>query len=102
MIHNGKECTFWRCERHKSQCPARVTTNEGSVQSSRDEHNRPPDLADNKVETGISNIRKRAREEVISIPQIYDEALQVLSKMTNYCYLIELLLFTYSVGAVPA
>ena len=37
-IRDGKECTFWRCERHKSQCPARVTTNEGSVQSSRGEN----------------------------------------------------------------
>ena len=79
-IRDGKECTFWRCERHKSQCPARVTTNEGSVQSSRGEHNHPPDLAANKVETAISNMRKRAREETTTIPQIYDEALQVLSK----------------------
>ena len=44
-IRDGKECTFWRCERHKNQCSARVTTYEGSVQSSRGEHNHPPDLA---------------------------------------------------------
>ena len=72
-----------------------MTTHEGSVQSSRGEHNHPPDLAANKVETAISNMRKRAREETTTIPQIYDEALQVLGKMTNYCYLIELLLFSY-------
>ena len=50
-------------------------------------------------------MRKRAREETTTIQQIYDEALQVLGKMTSYCYLIELLLFSfslYSVGAVPA
>ena len=69
-IHDGKECTFRRCERHKSQCPARVTTHEGSVQSSRDEHNHPPDLAANKVETAISNMRKRAREEITTIPDL--------------------------------
>ena len=27
-IHDGKEWTFWRCKRYKSQCPARVTTYE--------------------------------------------------------------------------
>ena len=67
-IGDGNECIFWRCERHKSQCPARVTTHEGSVQSSRDGHNHPPDLATNKVETAISNMRKRAREETTTIP----------------------------------
>ena len=84
-IRDGKECMFWRCERerHKSQCPARVTTHEGSVQSSWGEHNHPPDLAANKVETAISNMRKRAREETTTIPQIYNETLQVLGKMTN-------------------
>ena len=25
-IRDGKKCIFWRCRRHKSQSPARVTT----------------------------------------------------------------------------
>ena len=90
-ICNGKECTFWRCERLKRHCPARVTTHEGNVRSSRGEHNHPPDLATNKVEIAISNVRKRAREETTTISLIYDEVLQVLGKMTYSCYLIELL-----------
>ena len=36
-----------------NECLARVTTHEGSVQSSRGKHNHPPDLAANKVETAI-------------------------------------------------
>ena len=37
--------------------------------------------------TSISHeiMRKRAREEMITIPQIYGEGLQVIRKMTNYC-----------------
>ena len=62
-ISDGKVCTVWRCERHKSQCSARVTTYEGSVQSSRGEHNHSPDLAANRVEATVSNMRKRVREE---------------------------------------
>ena len=77
-IRDGKECTFWKCERHKGQCPARMTTYEGSVQFSRGEHNHPPDLPANQVEATISNMRKRAREEMTTIP--YDEVLQVISK----------------------
>ena len=73
----------WRCEKHKSQCPGRVTTCEGSVQSSRGEHNHPPDLAANKVEAAISNMRKRAREETVTISRMYDETLQVII-ITNY------------------
>ena len=83
-IRDGKECTFWRCKRHKSQSSARVTTYEGSVQSSRGEHNHPPDLAANRVEATVSNMRKRVWEETTTILQIYDEALQVY-KRTNYC-----------------
>ena len=31
-IRDGKERKFWRYERHKSQCQARVTTHDASVQ----------------------------------------------------------------------
>ena len=84
-IGDGKECTFWRCEKHKSQCPGRVTTYmyEDSVQSCKGKHNHPPDLAAKKVKAAISNMRKRAREETVTIPQIYDEALQVISKLLS-------------------
>ena len=61
------------CKRHKSQCPARVTTYEGSVQSSRGEHNHPPDLVANEVEATISNMKKRAGRNDYSIPQINDK-----------------------------
>ena len=27
-IRDGKDHTFWRCERHRSQCPAKATTHE--------------------------------------------------------------------------
>ena len=57
-IRDGKENTFWRCERHRSQCPARATTFEGAVQSTRGEHNHPPDRAANQVQATISKMRQ--------------------------------------------
>ena len=82
-IRDGKDHTFWRCERHRSQCPAKVTTHETTVQSCRGEHNHPPDVAANQVVATIGKMRKRAREESTTIPQIYDEALQDLSQCGN-------------------
>ena len=40
-ICDGKECTFWRYEMHKSQCQAIVITHDARVQSSTGEHKHP-------------------------------------------------------------
>ena len=53
-------------------------------------------LAANKVEATISNLRKRAREETITIPQIYDEALQVIKIINVNRLPLKLLLFTHT------
>ena len=82
-IHDGKDHMFWRCEQHRSQCPAKVTTHETTVQSCREEHNHPPDVAANQVVVRIGKMRKRACEESTTIPQIYNEALQDLTQCGN-------------------
>ena len=68
--------TFWRCKKYKSGCSGRATS-EGSNVVVRQEHNHPPDLAATKKDQVVSQMRKRAREETVSIHRIYDEALQV-------------------------
>ena len=82
-IRDGKDYTFWRCERHRSQCSAKVTTHESTVQSCRGEHNHPPDVTANQVVQTIGKMRKRAHEESTTIPLIYNEALQDLSQCAN-------------------
>ena len=37
-ICDGKDRMFWRCKRHRSHCPAKVTTHVTTVQSYRGEH----------------------------------------------------------------
>ena len=47
------------------------------------EHNHPPDVTANQIVATIGKMRKRAREESTTTPQIYNEALQDLSQCGN-------------------
>ena len=67
---------FWRCSQHKSGCHARATS-EGSSVVVRQDHSHPASQETLAVEKAVSHMRKRAREETISVPRIYDQALQV-------------------------
>ena len=84
---NGR--IYWQCS--KRTCSARVTTqvawylargrgyNSGRGTPSTDGHNHAVDETDSRVEQLRSNLRKRAREEVVPIPLIYNDALIELS-----------------------
>ena len=71
-VANGIWHEMWQC--------LNVTTHETTVQSCREEHNHPPDIAANQVLVTIGKMRKRACEEWT---QIYNEALQDPSQCGN-------------------
>ena len=76
-IREGKEGnTFWHCQMHKGGCSVRVTS-EGSSVVVRSEHNHPPAHSTLRKEKAVAKMRKRVREETISVNKIYDETLQV-------------------------
>ena len=67
-ICEGKEGkVFWQCEFHKAGCKGRATPVSEAIDITCNEHNHPPDQASNKAEKLVSSMRKRAREETVSI-----------------------------------
>jgi len=77
---NGR--IYWRCSKHT--CPARVTTQGEELLQQTNGHNHAVDETDSRVEQIRSNLRKRAREEVIPIPSIYNYALIELSMQHDH------------------
>ena len=57
---------FWRCQNRKAGCLARATS-EGSSVVVRKENNHPPNLAQTITQLAIARMRKRVRDESISI-----------------------------------
>lgn len=68
---------YWRCS--KRSCPARITTDGEQLLQQTNGHNHPVDPVELRVEEIKSKLRKRAREEVVPIPAIYNDALVELS-----------------------
>ena len=70
--NEGRE--FWRC--CLRTCAARATTVGDQLEAVRGEHSHAPNSAKNKAEKVVATMRKRAREEVETVPAIYIDALQ--------------------------
>ena len=64
--------TFWRCKKYKSSCSGRATSEVSNIVV-RQEHNHPTDLATTKKDQVVSQMKKRAKEETVSIHRINDE-----------------------------
>ena len=56
-------------------CVAKATTVEDQLEAVRREHNYAPNSAKCNAEKVVATIRKRAREEVETVPAIYMDAL---------------------------
>ena len=74
--------TYWRCS--KCTCPARITPQGVELLQQTNDHNHVVDETDSHVEQIRSNVRKRAREEVLLIPSIYNDALIELSTQHDH------------------
>ena len=61
-------------------CKARVITLDDAVEVVRGEHDHAPCPAKNKAQRIVSQMRKRAREEVQTVPTIYRDALQTVNQ----------------------
>ena len=77
---NGR--IYWRCS--KRSCPARLTTQGEELFQVTNGHNHVLDETDSRVEQIRSNLRKRAREEVVPIPSVYNDALIELSTQHDH------------------
>ena len=71
------ETCYWRY--HKRSCAARITTLGTDILQQTNGHTHAVNPATTQVEEIKSKLRKRAREEVIPVPTLYNEALVELS-----------------------
>jgi len=71
---DGQE--FWLC--CLRTCAAKTTIVEDQLEAVREEHNHAPNSAKHKAEKVVATIRKRAREEVETVPAIFMDALYML------------------------
>ena len=72
--HGNAGQTYWRCV--NQSCSCRVTLDiHDRVQSVNEKHFHQQNQAKTEAEEVIECMKKRAKEETISIPKIYQEAL---------------------------
>ena len=77
-IREGKAGNeFWRCT--AKHCQARATTTSDGTLTTRGEHSHAPNPSKNKAEKVISKMRKRTREEMETVPGIYNQEIQAVA-----------------------
>ena len=70
------------CSKHT--CPARITTQGEELLQQTNGHKHAVDETNSRVEQIRCNLRKRAREEVVPIPPIYNDVLIELSTQHDH------------------